>query len=104
MRRRCNPNAVHLIHSPPPSRHRTKTLLLKVAILLRVHNASSVDPIAHFARTEDEIGSPMILCTGYWIPDPTNTEFNVFSGSAGRKWIDLEFAVFGQEIHLKVVC
>ena len=57
-----------------------KTLPLKVAILPRIHNVSSVDPIANFARTEDEIGFPMTLRAGYRIPDPSDNEFNVFSG------------------------
>ena len=51
----------------------TKTLLLNVAILPRIRNVSSVDPIADFARTEDEKGFPTLLCTRYRIPDPTDT-------------------------------
>lgn len=77
--------------------------LAAVAILLRIHNVASVDPIANFARTEDEIGFPMTLRARYWIPDPSDNEFNVFSGGTGRKWIDLEFAFFGQQIQLKVI-
>ena len=80
-----------------------KTLPLKVAILLRIHNVSSVDPVANFARTEDEKGFPTLLCTRYRIPDPTDTEFNVFSRSTGRKWVDLDFAVSGQQIQFKMI-
>ena len=45
----------------------------------------------------------MMLCAGYWIPDPADTEFNVFSGSTRRKWIHLDFAVSRQQIQFKMV-